>query len=68
MDKVQSFLNEIKDGCLALWSNFSVLPSAAASQAALESGWGTSELATKYNNLFGIKGEYNGQSAQIPTT
>lgn len=42
MDKVQSFLNEIKDGCLALWSNFIVLPSVAAGQATLESGWGTS--------------------------
>jgi len=28
---------------------------AAAAQAALESGWGNSELASRHANLFGIK-------------
>lgn len=36
-------------------------------QAALESSWGNSTLATNYHNLFGIKGSYNGQSAQMNT-
>ncbi|MED4369795.1 phage tail spike protein, partial [Bacillus licheniformis] len=37
-------------------------------QACLESGWGTSELAQKAKNLFGIKGTYNGQYVLMWTT
>ncbi|WP_041344279.1 glucosaminidase domain-containing protein, partial [Bacillus subtilis] len=33
----------------------------------LESAWGTSELATKGHNLFGMKGEYNGQYVTMMT-
>ena len=37
-------------------------------QAALESAWGTSALASApNNNLFGVKGNYNGQTAQFNT-
>lgn len=68
MTKQEKFLSQIKYGCLALWKNFGILPSVAAGQAALESGWGQSELAMKYNNLFGIKGEYEGNSVRLPTT
>ncbi|WP_080485216.1 LysM peptidoglycan-binding domain-containing protein, partial [Oenococcus oeni] len=38
-----------------------------AAQAILESGWGTSTLASEYHNLFGIKGSYNGQTVDMPT-
>lgn len=58
------FLNEIKAGCLSLWKLYGILPSVAAAQAALESGWGSSSLAAKYNNLFGIKGA----GVSLPTT
>lgn len=34
-----------------------ILASLTISQAILESGWGNSSLTTKYNNLFGIKGQ-----------
>ncbi|WP_239494783.1 glycoside hydrolase family 73 protein [Latilactobacillus sakei] len=36
-------------------------------QAILESGWGGSRLSTLANNLFGIKGNYNGASISMPT-
>jgi flagellum-specific peptidoglycan hydrolase FlgJ len=42
--------------------------SVMVAQALLESGWGTSGLAqAPYNNLFGIKGSFNGQSVTLPT-
>lgn len=37
-------------------------------QAALESAWGTSELAVKANNLFGIKGQGTAGSMRLQTT
>ncbi|WP_430610598.1 SH3 domain-containing protein [Enterococcus sp. DIV0876] len=36
-------------------------------QAILESGWGTSTLTTTANNMFGIKGSYNGESVTMNT-
>jgi len=65
--KTDNFLKEIKSGALALWKKFGILPSVAAGQAALESAWGESGLATKYKNLFGIKGSYQGNSAMMDT-
>ena len=63
----QYFLDEIKAGAIAGWHKYQVLPSVTAAQAILESGWGASELAKKGNNLFGIKGSYNGQSIYFYT-
>lgn len=39
----------------------------AVAQAALETNFGNSELAARHNNLFGIKGEYRGESVVYPT-
>lgn len=36
-------------------------------QAILESGWGASTLTTTANNMFGIKGSYNGQYVAMDT-
>lgn len=45
-----------------------ILPSVMMAQALLESGvHGESGLAKDYRNLFGIKGSYKGQSAQLTT-
>ncbi|WP_105956572.1 glycoside hydrolase family 73 protein [Apilactobacillus quenuiae] len=41
--------------------NHQVLPSIVVAQAIQESNWGTSELYKKANNIFGIKGKYNGK-------
>lgn len=45
-----------------------ILASLTASQALIESNKGNSGLTQKANNLFGIKGTYNGQSVTMPTT
>nr|WP_318765607.1 SH3 domain-containing protein [Lactiplantibacillus carotarum] len=63
----EQFLNEIKAGSISGWHKYQVLPSVTAAQAILESGWGQSQLATLGNNLFGIKGSYQGQSIDFPT-
>ncbi|MEK4666558.1 glucosaminidase domain-containing protein [Niallia sp. FSL R7-0271] len=65
--KTDKFLAGIKSGAMSLWDKFGILPSVAAGQAALESAWGGSGLATRYNNLFGIKGSYQGNSAMMNT-
>ncbi|AYG38035.1 cell wall hydrolase [Lactiplantibacillus pentosus] len=61
------FLSQIKAGAVSGWNKYQVLPSVTAAQAILESGWGRSQLATAGNNLFGIKGSYQGQSIYFPT-
>lgn len=53
----QEFINTIVQYINAVWqiSGFKLpFKSVAIAQAALESGWGKSELALKYNNYFGI--------------
>ncbi|QER68350.1 muramidase [Paucilactobacillus nenjiangensis] len=62
-----SFLSSIVNAAVLGWSKYGVLPSLTLSQAIIESGWGNSTLASVYHNLFGIKGSYNGQSANMAT-
>lgn len=62
-----TFFNTIKQGAIDTWGKHNFLPSVTAAQAAIESGWGTSDLTAKANNLFGIKGRYNGQYVIYPT-
>lgn len=49
-------------------SQYGVYTSVMLAQAILESGWGTSTLATQGHNLFGIKGDYNGAYVTMPTS
>lgn len=63
----QAFLDSIHQGSINGWNKYGVLPSTVAAQAILESGWGASSLTTLANNLFGIKGDYNGASIIMPT-
>ena len=45
-----------------------ILASLTIAQAILESNWGNSSLSVEpNNNLFGIKGEYNGKYVTLPT-
>lgn len=46
-----------------------IFPGAAAAEAALESGWGTSGLCLKANNLFGLKKPqaWTGPTISLPT-
>lgn len=62
-----NFLDDIKQGCLDGWRSHAILPSISGAQAILESNWGKSTLALQANNLFGIKGDYNGASFTVET-
>lgn len=48
-------------------AKYNLYGSVMMAQAALESGWGQSQLTLEANNFFGIKGAYNGQSVSMPT-
>ena len=64
----ESFLNVLKPYVLEDMKKTGILASLTASQAFIESNKGNSGLTTKANNLFGIKGKYNGQSVTMQTT
>ncbi|MDQ0176704.1 N-acetylmuramoyl-L-alanine amidase [Bacillus chungangensis] len=63
-----SFIDEIAPHAQEIGIENDILPSLIIGQAILESASGKSELAQKGNNLFGIKGAYNGESVTILTT
>lgn len=62
------FLNKIKPYVIADMRESRILASLTAAQAFIESNKGNSGLTTKANNLFGIKGTYNGHSVTMKTT
>lgn len=65
----QEFVGKIKQGAIDSWTKRKILPSLVGAQAILESGWGKSELATKANNLFGVKANesWSGEVYIVPT-
>lgn len=63
----ETFLTKLKPFVLEDMRKSGILASLTASQAFIESNKGNSGLA-KHNNLFGIKGAYNGQSVKMWTT
>lgn len=50
-----AFIQRLAPHAKELQTGYGVLPSIIIGQAILESDWGQSTLASKYNNLFGIK-------------
>lgn len=62
------FLNKIKPMVIADMKKTGILASLTGAQAIIESNWGNSGLTQKANNLFGMKGKYNGQSVTMLTT
>ena len=64
----EEFLNKIKPMVIEDMRKTGILASLTASQALIESNKGNSGLTQKANNLFGMKGAYNGQSVTMPTT
>ena len=64
----QQFIDYIGNSARKLASNNDLYASVMIAQAMIESGWGTSGLASAPNyNLFGIKGDYNGSSVNMST-
>lgn len=55
----KEFIEMIKPGAILTYQKYKVLPSLTLAQASLESGWGTSILATQAYNFFGIKWQSN---------
>ncbi|APB31703.1 glucosaminidase domain-containing protein [Vagococcus teuberi] len=64
----QEFINEIGEAARKIGQEYDLYASVMIAQAILESGSGQSSLSTHPNyNLFGIKGEYKGESASFYT-
>ena len=63
-----SFLKRFKDYAINDMRTSGILASLTGAQGFIESNKGNSGLTTKANNLFGIKGVYNGQSVTMLTT
>lgn len=64
----KTFFEVLKPYVLQDMKNTGILASLTAAQAYIESNKGNSGLTQKANNLFGMKGEYNGQYVIMPTT
>ena len=64
----ESFLKKLRPLAVADMKRTGILASLTGSQGFLESNKGNSGLSTQCNNLFGIKGTYNGQSGRYLTT
>lgn len=64
------YLHRINLACdIAVMKNAIFNREIVKAQGALESGWGTSQLAQKYNNVFGIKAgaSWTGSKVALPT-
>lgn len=64
----KTFFTTLKPYVLQDMRGSGILASLTAAQAFIESHKGNSGLTAKCNNLFGIKGKYNGQSGRFLTT
>lgn len=64
----QEFLDKAIPAATTASSKYGTYTSVMLAQATVESAWGQSSLAQESNNnLFGIKGSYNGQSVNMNT-
>ena len=65
---VKTFFEKLKPMAITDMRETGILASLTGAQAFIESSKGNSGLTQKANNLFGIKGFYNGQSVRMWTT
>ena len=63
----EEFVKTLAPHAKELQEGYGILPSIILGQAILESDWGQSELASKYNNLFGIKAYGNQKKIKLDT-
>ncbi|WP_119327156.1 glycoside hydrolase family 73 protein [Companilactobacillus musae] len=62
-----AFISKVGPIAQQVASKYNVYASVSMAQAIVESAWGTSDLSAKYNNYFGVKGDYNGSFVSFPT-
>ncbi|MGF0112229.1 glucosaminidase domain-containing protein [Streptococcus sp. SGI.013] len=62
-----NFIHTIGEDAKAIADAYGLYPSVMIAQAVLESQSGQPSLSANYNNLFGIKGAYNGASVTMQT-
>lgn len=55
------FIKKLAPGAQRVQKKYNVLASLVIAQGCLESGFGASDLSQQANNLFGVKGTYNGK-------
>ena len=65
---VQTFFEKLKPMAITDMRETGILASLTGAQGFIESSKGNSKLTQNANNLFGIKGFYNGQSVRMWTT
>ena len=63
----REFLSQLAPEALSSAVETSIPASVTLAQAVLESGWGRSGLAVRYNNLFGVKAWGEGGGVSLPT-
>lgn len=69
IDTHNEFINDIAPQATTVAKNNNLYASVMIAQATLETGYGASFLSQSPNhNLFGIKGNYNGQSVTVETS
>ncbi len=67
-DTHTDFISRLSRPVMQASKKYHLYGSVMMAQAALESDWGTSELAAQANNYFGVRGDYEGQSVTLPTS
>lgn len=65
---IDTFFRTFKEFCINDMKTSGILASLTGAQGFIESKKGNSGLTTNANNLFGIKGKYEGQSVNMLTT
>ena len=65
--KAADFINRIGPIATVIAKEKGIYPSVMIAQAGLESGWGSSDLARKHNNLMGTKGSKQGNNVTMTT-
>lgn len=63
----QAFMAKVVPIAQQIAAKYNIYASVMLAQAIIESGWGKSDLAVYANNLFGLKGSYNGSTYLVPT-
>jgi flagellum-specific peptidoglycan hydrolase FlgJ len=59
------FIGTVLEGAVKNYDIYKIYPSVTIAQAILESGWGKSDKAIKYNNLFGVKADKSWQGKTV---